>query len=45
MSLLTARALSVRYGDHTVLDAVDLDVAPGEEAKHVSPLVERACWT
>ena len=37
MSLLTARALIVRYGEHTVLDAVDLDVRPGEVVGLIGP--------
>lgn len=37
MSLLAARALRVRYGEHTVLDSVDLDVAPGEVVGLVGP--------
>ncbi|WP_373286194.1 heme ABC exporter ATP-binding protein CcmA [Marmoricola endophyticus] len=36
-SLLTVRSLTRSYGDHLVLDGLDLDVAPGEAVALVGP--------
>jgi ABC-type polar amino acid transport system ATPase subunit len=37
MSAIRAEGLVKRYGEHTVLDAVDLDVAPGEVVCVIGP--------
>ena len=35
--ILRARELTKRYGDHVVLDAIDLEIAPGEKVAIIGP--------